>query len=208
VLARWIAVVALVALAGLLAAPAAAMPPSPPAASVSQQALVRLAVRPPGSLAGYRRDRFGDGWLAAGGGCDTRERVLQRDGRAVRVGAGCRAVSGRWRSLYDGRILRRSSAVDIDHVVPLANAWRSGARAWSRRRRERFANDLRDPELVAVSAASNRAKGDSGPQSWRPPRPAVWCLYARWWIDVKTVWRLSVTRAERRALDAMLTTCR
>ena len=118
-----------------------------------------------------------------------------------------RAVAGRWRSVYDGVVLRSASAVDIDHVVPPANAWRSGARSWSRARRERFANDRGDPELIAVSAAANRAKGDSGPQSWRPPRRAVWCLYARWWIDVKHVRRLSITRGEKRALGTMLRTC-
>src|SRR4051812_1520648 len=183
--ARTMIVAMLVALSAVSAGRAAALPPPPPGVAVSVHALQRLVVRGPGTLAGYRRDRFGEGWLAAGGGCDTRERVLRRDGRHVRVGTGCRALSGRWRSIYDGRVLRRSRAVDVDHVVPLANAWRSGVRAWSRAQHERFANDLRDPELIAVSAASNRAKGDSGPQSWRPPRRAVWCLYARWWIDVK-----------------------
>jgi hypothetical protein len=94
-------------------------------------------------------------------------------------------LAGRWRSIYDGKRLRSSPSVQIHHVVPLKNAWDSGARRWSPERRERFANDLTDPEVVAVSASANESKGDSGPDEWKPPRRAVWCLYARWWINVK-----------------------
>jgi hypothetical protein len=72
-------------------------------------------------------------------------------------------------------------AVDarIDHVVPLAEAWRSGAAAWNADQRERFANDLVDPQLIAVSASSNRSKGDQDPAEWKPPRRVTWCLYSR-----------------------------
>ena len=68
-------------------------------------------------------------------------------------------------------------------------------------------NDLREPQLIAVSASSNRSKGDSPPQEWKPPRRAIWCLYARWWTDVKATYRLTVTVAEKRALRVMLRTC-
>lgn len=136
-----------------------------------------------------------------------RERVLERDGREVRFGEDSEIVAGQWRSIHDGKRLRDSRKVQVDHIVPLKNAWRSGARRWSDARRKRFANDLSDPELVAVSASSNESKVDSGPEEWKPPRRAVWCLYARWWIDVKTVWHLAVTADEKNALRNMLTTC-
>ena len=97
--------------------------------------------------------------------------------------------------------------LDIDHVVPLAHAWRTGAKAWTKARRRAFANDLTEPQLIAVSAHSNRSKGDSPPDQWKPPRRAIWCLYARWWIDVKTVWHLTTTRPERTSLRAMLRRC-
>jgi hypothetical protein len=112
-----------------------------------------------------------------------------------------------WRSVYDGVIVTVRSQVQIDHILPPANAWRSGASRWTRERRVRFANDLRDPQLIAVSAVSNRTKCDSGPEEWKPPRQRVWCLYARWWVDVKAVWRLTVTGDEKRALRSMLGTC-
>jgi Protein of unknown function (DUF1524) len=142
-----------------------------------------------------------------GGGCDTRDRVLIRDGRHVVVGDDCLITSGRWRSYYDGLVLKKKSRVDIDHIVPLANAWRSGAKRWSRRRRRSFANDLKDSQLIAVSASSNRSKGDQGPEDWKPPRRKAWCLYSRWWVQVKRHWHLAVVRTERQALRRMVATC-
>jgi uncharacterized protein DUF1524 len=101
---------------------------------------------------------------------------------------------------YRGRLL-------IDHIVPLANAWISGARAWTAAQRDAFANDRRDPQLIAVSFSSNRSKGDRSADEWKPPRRAAWCLYSRWWIDVKTIWKLTITAPERDALAGMLATC-
>jgi hypothetical protein len=111
---------------------------------------------------GYRRDRFPH-WNSQGGGCDTRKRVLIRDGRNVRVGSGCRIISGTWRSYYDGLTVTGASRVDIDHIVPLANAWRSGARRWADERRRDFANDLQDSQLIAVSASFEPLEGRPGP---------------------------------------------
>jgi hypothetical protein len=105
-------------------------------------------------------------------------------------------VSGRWRSYYDGIEETVPGKLDIDHVVPLAEAWRSGASSWTASDRKRFANDLTDPQLVAVSYSSNRSKGDKGPEEWRPRR-AAWCLYARWWVRVKSVWNLRSTALRR-----------
>jgi len=193
---------------GLGAGSAAALPPGPPTVAVTRVHLAALTVAPAAPLAGYSARRFGSGWASLGAGCDVRERVLIRDGRDVRVGAKCRPVAGRWRSIYDGEIMKRAALVDIDHVVAKAEAWRSGAAAWTADQRERFANDFIDPELIAVSEAANRSKGDRDPAEWRPPRRRVWCLYARWWVDVKFRWQLSVDAAEKQAVAEMLATCR
>jgi hypothetical protein len=136
-----------------------------------------------------------------------RERVVLRDGRDVHIDDECESVSGSWRSFCDGDVIRDASELDIDHIVPLAQVWRSGARARTPERRKQFANDLVDPQLIAVSASSNRSKGDNGPDEWKPPRHAAWCLYARWWIDVKRVWQLSVSTTEKSALGDTLATC-
>jgi hypothetical protein len=202
---RWLA--CLVALLALGPAPvAAALPKPPPGRAASSDALAELTVRPIGSPSGYDRDKFGSSWASAGDGCDVSDRVLIRDGRDVQVGEDCRLI-GRWRSIYDGKTFTDSSKLDIDHVVPLRNAWRSGARSWSVERRKRFANDLDGQELVAVSAKSNRSKGDQAPDEWKPPRRKAWCLYARWWVAVKSTWHLRVTSEEKGALGSMLDTC-
>src|SRR5690606_32790457 len=117
------------------------------------------------------------------------------------------AVSGRWYSPYDGATWGQASEVDIDHLVPRANAWVSGAASWTQQRREAFANDLTRPELVAVTGTVNRSKGDAAPDEWKPPLRAAWCRYATDWIAVKHYYELTVTGSEHRALAAMLDTC-
>lgn len=158
------------------------------------------------AMTGYSRDRF-DHWASQGDSCDTRDRVLQRDGTGVVTGDDCRITAGTWFSVYDGQSLTDPSDVDIDHVVPLANAWRTGAAEWTDEQRAAFANDLDRPQLIAVSASSNRSKGDQDPSQWRPPRREYWCTYAQSWIAVKAHWRLSVTADEKAALTEMLGTC-
>ncbi|MFG2395215.1 DUF1524 domain-containing protein [Streptomyces lavendulae] len=92
-------------------------------------------------------------------------------------------------------------------MVPLANAWRSGAGSWTAERRKEFANDLTRPQLFAVSAATNRAKGDQGPEDWQPPAKGYRCTYATAWTNVKSTYQLTVTEAEKRNLTEMLETC-
>jgi hypothetical protein len=198
--------IAAVLLVALLLAAASALPPRPPSAAKSRAAIRHLKIATPLSMEGYSRDRFPH-WISQSGRCDTRDRVLIRDGRNVRVGSGCRIISGTWRSFYDGLKFRSANRVDIDHIVPIANAWRSGARLWDDERRRDLANDLEDSQLIAVSASSNRSKGDQGPDAWKPPRRAAWCLYSRWWVQVKRHWRLAVTRPERTELRRMVATC-
>ncbi|MFE3760565.1 HNH endonuclease family protein [Streptomyces sp. NPDC059104] len=180
--------------------------PEAPPASVARTELAALAVDAPHSMAGYSRARFPH-WVQQGQQCDTREVVLARDGQDVVRDQECRAVSGTWVSPYDDKILTSASQVDIDHIVPLANAWRSGADAWDTPTRRKFANDLENPQLIAVSAASNRSKGDQSPDQWSPPSRAYWCTYSRAWTHIKHVYRLNVTAAERDQLDVMLDTC-
>ena len=185
----------------------ASPPPSPPATRAEEQ-LAQLRVAPAGSMEGYSRERF-EHWVAqpdAGKNCNTREAVLRRDGENVQVNNACEAVSGTWVSAYTGERLTDPSDVDIDHLVPLANAWRSGANTGDDQRREQFANDLESPQLLAVDSSSNRSKGDQDPSQWKPMREA-WCDYAKDWIAVKHTYQLSVTAEEKSALQEMLATC-
>lgn len=157
-------------------------------------------------MVGYSRAKFPH-WATQGGQCDTREIVLARDGVEVVQNEQCRAVSGTWHSLYDNRDVSSASVVDIDHIVPLANAWRSGADAWTTGQRKAFANDLTNPQLIAVSASSNRAKGDQSPDQWSPPNTAYWCTYSRAWTHIKHLYKLSITTPEQTTLTTMLDTC-
>ncbi|MGH3749158.1 MAG: HNH endonuclease family protein [Micromonosporaceae bacterium] len=180
--------------------------PDPPSVGKTHDQLAGLRVAEPASMAGYSRERFPH-WSSHDDNCDTRELVLKRDGKDVSVGDDCYPTSGRWRSAYDNEWVAEPSDVDIDHMVPLANAWRSGAHSWSDSQRETFANDLERGQLIAVTAGSNRSKGDQDPSQWRPDNSDLWCLYAQWWIDVKHHYRLAITRSEKSALDEMLTDC-
>lgn len=120
----------------------------------------------------------------------------------------CRVASGQWVAPFTGAVVTDPSKLDIDHLVPLANAYRSGGHAWDSDRKRAYANDLSNPaHLVAVTASANRSKGARGPEDWRPPDEAYWCQYARDWMAVKVVWELTVTPAEVEALGEMLETC-
>lgn len=191
---------------GLLTQPAAAYPPTPPGESVTRDHLAQLTVAPDGSMDGYDRDLFPH-WSPQSGTCDTRETVLRRDGADVTVDDACEATSGSWYSVYDGAWVSDDSDVHIDHVVPLAEAWRTGARDWSESRREAFANDLDSQQLIAVSGSSNMSKGDRAPEEWRPENSGYWCMYARSWVNVKYTYDLTVSDAEVTALEDMLATC-
>lgn len=157
-------------------------------------------------MKGYSRERFPH-WISQADGCDTRDVVLKRDGTGVKVGAKCKITGGKWRSRYDGKTFTDPKDLDIDHMVPLANAWRSGADTWDDNRRTQFANDLTRPQLFAVTASVNRAKGDQDPSQWRPPAKDFWCGYAGAWIEVKRYWQLTITDSEKVALGQMLENC-
>ncbi|HEX2297128.1 MAG TPA: DUF1524 domain-containing protein [Pseudonocardiaceae bacterium] len=183
-----------------------ATPPSIPAPAQAEAMLAGLTIAAEGSGRGYSREQFPH-WTTVSGTCNTREWVLRRDGEGVRTGSDCHPTSGSWHSPYDGATWSKPSDVDIDHVVSLAEAWRSGASGWTTARRSSFANDLSSPQLITVTDNVNQAKGDQAPDRWKPPLRSYWCTYASMWIDVKHTWELTVTNAEVAALGAMLTTC-
>ncbi|MEV4623416.1 HNH endonuclease family protein [Asanoa sp. NPDC049573] len=174
-------------------------------ATESTGLLDQLTVARSGSMSGYSREHFPH-WRKAGKNCDVRDTVLRRDGSGVEL-SGCNVVGGRWVSVYDNKVLTDPADMDIDHMVPLANAWRSGADEWDDKKRGDFANDLTRPQLFAVSLNSNRAKGDQDPSQWKPSNRSFWCEYAQDWIAVKHYWKLTVTSTEKDALADMLETC-
>ncbi|CAG8954671.1 hypothetical protein HYFRA_00004593 [Hymenoscyphus fraxineus] len=184
----------------------ARVPPGIPTAAAARTQLAALTVAAQGPQTGYDRDLFPT-WNTISGNCNTRETVLQRDGTNVVTSSSCAATSGSWYSPYDGATWTAASDVDIDHMVPLSNAWKSGAASWTTARRQAFANDLTNPQLWAVTDNVNQAKGDRGPEDWKPPLTSYYCTYARAWVRVKSVYSLTITSAEKTALTSMLGTC-
>ncbi len=154
---------------------------------------------------GYNRDLFRHWSDLDSDGCDTREEVLIAERVSGKV-SGCKVVNGTWVSQYDGAVTTNATNFDIDHFVPLKEAWDSGAWRWDSSTRQRFANDLGYAlALIAVSASSNRSKGDRDPADWLPS--AKRCLYAKSWIGVKFRWRLSVDAREKSKLRQILGNC-
>lgn len=154
----------------------------------------------------YRRDLWPHWNDPDGNGCDAREDALIVASTVPVVrGSGCKVTAGSWTSAYDGLVITDPGAVDVDHVVPLAEAHRSGGSTWSTDRRAAYANA--QASLWPVSASSNRSKGDKDPAQWRPPVPTIWCTYATRWLQVKAANDLTMDTPERDALGEMLSTC-
>lgn len=170
--------------------------------------LLRTLTVAPESGTGYDRELFPH-WDYLGDDCDVRDAVLIAEARRGPVtGDACPVGAGRWFSAFDGVTVRDPSELDVDHLVPLAEAWGSGARTWSTGVREEYANDLGYAKsLIAVTASSNRSKGDQDPAEWLPPRTAYRCTYVASWIGVKYRWRLTIDAREEAALRVLATNC-
>ncbi|QBR92229.1 HNH endonuclease family protein [Nocardioides euryhalodurans] len=156
---------------------------------------------------GYSRDLFPHWVDADGDGCHARNEVLIEEADdPVTVGSGCSLSGGRWFSYYDRVSWTSTSDVDIDHMVPLAEAWDSGARTWSTATRQSYANDLGDHRtLVGVTDDVNQAKSDQDVAEWLPQYDR--CRYLREFVAVKLRWRLSVDSAEKSAMTSLASSC-
>ena len=141
---------------------------------------------------------------------DTRQEVLIAEStQPVELdNSGCRVVAGRWFDPYTAQTVTNPSELDIDHLIPLAEAHRSGANAWDAERRRKFANDLFHVDaLIAVTASANRSKGARDPARWLPPNHEYRCEYARAWVVHKATWGLALDKQERLALMQILQGC-
>lgn len=170
--------------------------------------LESLPVAAETSMDGYSRKAFGPAWKDVDrNGCDQRNDVLARDLTDITKRGDCVVVEGTLFDLYTARNIAftkaQASKVQIDHVVPLAAAWRSGAASWPAERRTAFANDLTN--LLAVDGPTNQAKGDSTPEDWMPANRASACLYVTIYVTVKAKYQLSVTAPEKDSLRHTLT---
>jgi hypothetical protein len=226
----WVVAALSVLLGGLAAGCELAAPPGAPSGpgQAGRPTDGRPAEGPPGSAGallatlpvkgrapktGYDRDRFGPAWADTDrNGCDTRNDVLSRDltGETFRAGTHrCVVLTGRLADPYTGKTIEfrkaHARAIQIDHVVPLSDAWQTGAFGWPADRRLAFANDPLN--LLAVDGPANQAKGDGDAATWLPPAKPYRCRYVARQIAVKAKYRLWVTPAERDAFARVLAGC-
>lgn len=185
-------------------------------------ALNSLEVKGRAPMTGYEREEFGQAWSDdvtvefGHNGCDTRNDILRRDldseSLVLKEGThDCVALAGTLRDPYSGQDIefqrgaQTSSAVQIDHVVALADAWQKGAQQWSPEKRRNFANDPLN--LLAVDGPLNQQKGAGDAATWLPPNKGFRCEYARRIVEVKAVYEIWVTEAEKDALSRLLHAC-
>jgi len=175
-------------------------------APVSAAAKITLVVADDHEF-GYVRTLFKH-WIDADkNGCNTRYEVLIAEAIVKpKIGAGCYLSGGKWLSPYDAKVFTKPTGLDIDHMVPLAEAWRSGAWAWTSAQRMAYANDMDDPRtLLAVTAGLNRSKGDKDVAHWLPPKAQ--CTYISNWIAVKSRFDLTIDQVEADFLSAKILSC-
>ena len=158
-------------------------------------------------LSGYKRSAFKH-WIDADrNGCNTRAEVLIEEAIVKpKIGPKCKLTGGKWLSVFDGKTITNAPQLDVDHMVPLAEAWRSGAWKWTAAQRQAFANDLENSEaLIAVTASTNRSKGDKDPSLWMPAKDH--CVYTQNWISVKIKYSLTADPQEAEKLNSLVSTC-
>ncbi|KAI0273680.1 hypothetical protein BC834DRAFT_222132 [Gloeopeniophorella convolvens] len=180
------------------AAPLKRALPTPVSVSTAKEYLGELTVAVDSNSPAYARDLFKT-WDTISGNCDTRENVV--------TNSACSPTSGHWVSPYDNVPTDLASDLDIDHLVPLKEAWLSGARNWTPAQREAYANDLTRPQLVAITDNLNESKGDKDVAQWMPPLASFHCEYVRAWITVKHYYKLTIDSAEKTALTTYLGQC-
>jgi hypothetical protein len=179
--------------------------------ALAVEALADLSVKDRAPKTGYSRAQFGNGW-ANWSKCDTRQKILVRDLKEVILDEDdCTVLSGVLNDPYTGQEINfqrganTSSAVQIDHVVALSDAWQKGAATWPEVKRQKLAND--DLELLAVDGKTNQQKSDGDAATWLPPNKAFRCQYVARQIAVKLKYQLWLTAVEHDAMAKTLSAC-
>ncbi|SFU16590.1 DUF1524 domain-containing protein [Arthrobacter sp. ov118] len=197
-------------------APGVGAPHQQPAfASKALAVLATLPVKGRAPKTGYSRDQFGPAWADADhNGCDTRNDMLRRDLKTIALKPGtrdCVVLSGVLNDPYTAATISflrgnaTSTAVQIDHVVALSDAWQKGAQRLSAAQRLSFANDPLN--LLAVDGPANMSKSDGDAATWLPPNKSYRCDYVARQISVKSSYGLWVTQAEHDAMVRVLSDC-
>jgi hypothetical protein len=188
------------------------VPSQPPTERTVSDALAEIAIKGRAPKTGYDRDEFGPAWADVDhNGCDTRNDILARDlhDEVVRADR-CTVATGVLEDPYTGERIEftrgpDSADVQIDHLVPLSDAWQKGAQSWDEAKREAFANDPMN--LQATDGPTNGAKGDGDAATWLPPNRSIWCAYVALQTEVKWRYGLWMTQAEHDRIAEILGGC-
>lgn len=155
----------------------------------------------------YNRLKHFGTWRRGEDCLNTRADVLIRDStEPVTFNAsGCTVLQGRWPDPYTGQDFLQASQIQIDHFVPLKNAYISGADTWSSQKRCLYANYTgNDFHLLAVSGQENSRKSDSSPVKYVPPHRPYTCQYLSQWLKVKLIWSLALTPPEKEIVSKLV----
>ena len=157
------------------------------------------------AFANYSRSSFKH-WIDEDGDClNTRQEVLQKESLETVEIKNCRVVRGKWYDAYGGQFYTQTSKLDIDHIIPLKEAWESGADKWNAKKRKEFANDY--DNLIAVSRSLNRQKGAKDPAEWLPPHTEYICEYIARWIYIKEKYNLKMDTKEQQKIEEIQENC-
>lgn len=186
----------------------------PAYATTATDLLSTLAIKGRAPKTGYDRALFGQAWADVDrNGCDTRNDMLKRDLTGVTYvnSVPCKVKSGTLADPYTGTSISflrgqaTSTAVQIDHVVALSDAWQKGAQQLTTEQRTAFANDPLN--LQATDGPTNMKKGDGDAATWLPPNKGFRCEYVARQVSVKATYGLWVTQAEHDAMARILGDC-
>ena len=117
----------------------------------------------------------------------------------------CQVAVGEWYDPYSGNVFTDSTALDLDHIVPLKFAHGHGGDKWSRDKRQAFANDYEN--LLLVKASLNRQKGAKGLDEWLPPNQVYRCQYIKKFMSVIDKYGLQLIPSEKRVINRMQKAC-
>ncbi len=141
----------------------------------------------------YNRKEWGKWIDEDGDGFNTRQEVLIEESLIEPIIKSNKVIYGKWYDVFSGEYFSDPKYLDIDHFVPLKNAYESGASNWSKRKKYKYYNYLKDKNhLIAVSKTINRSKGHKSPVEWLPPNKEYQCEYVRTWYKIKKEWGLTI----------------
>ncbi len=164
----------------------------------------------------YRRDIVYGGWRKdADKECNTRVEVLVKNSLIPTTplekfkNIPCTPkLQGKWHDPYSDTDFDLAEVLDIDHIVPLKNAYNNGTWKWPYWKKRNYANDMINPfHLIPVSASENRSKSDSAPNDYLPPNDSFKCEYIELWVQTKLRWVIKLESEELSFIKNEITSC-